>query len=536
MGNIQFDLVLGAIGLGIGLLAAVISFLIPVFTASSPPVQERPKLAAGRTLALALMLVLFILAMLKEAPFSPGQQLGWGLLIGGMAALLSASLLARLGKPQNAYLPYPDTLVLSLVLAAMSLTFLLFRGNPVDALMGCALGVVLVAGIFRVLSKAECASAEGSSPEPAFLDLPRLLEAGAIFSVTLASASALAVYHFNKADLRGWWAFPLALAGFWLLGRIIAFIAALQQPVAKYPSLLLLTSAVLAAAFAIVPSILLSARMETGLSSPIPLGNLIPAGLITAALLAWLILSHRSTEQSWPAALQVLSLAVLLVVFLTALTFRMEAGFGVGIALLAAWSIAGSLLGLKHPLSNLPVQALAVGAGFLLLRLFLERIGATTGEADMSLHYTLIGLTLGALLPFVYASFSLKSGTGRALFLGALGGLSPLALLTLWGPDTLVGLLAGLMVAQALQVMLTPIRQISAMGATWQAPIALLALGMGLVAVQFSRAFAFLYELTRAQKSYVAAVIALLAVLWIISLGLAQLRKNMRAGNGLSAK
>jgi hypothetical protein len=276
--------------------------------------------------------------------------------------------------------------------------------------------------------------------------------------------------------------------------------------------------------------------METGLSSPILLGNLIPAGLITAALLAWLILSHRSTEQSWPAVLQVLSLAVLLVVFLTALTFRMEAGFGVAIALLAAWSIAGSLLGLKHPLSNLPVQALAVGAGFLLLRLFLERIGAIAGEADMSLHYTLIGLILGALLPFVYASFSLQSGAGRTLLLVVLGGLSPLALLTLWGPDTLVGLLAGLMVAQALQVMLTPIRQISAAGAAWQAPIALLALGMGLVAVQFSRAFAFLYELTRAQKSYVAAVIALLAVLWIIGLGLAQLRKNMRAGNGLSAK
>ncbi|NIM07122.1 MAG: hypothetical protein GTN69_04810, partial [Armatimonadetes bacterium] len=255
---------------------------------------------------------------------------------------------------------------------------------------------------------------------------------------------------------------------------------------------------------------------------------LLIAGFATALLSAWLALSAETTDEQWPRILQAPALSVILLVFLLALSFRLSAGFGAAAALVAGWAVAAAMLGFRSNAGRLPLQMLAIGANFLLLRLFLERSGFDFGEIDISLHYTLMGILLGMILPFVFSSLYLRQGLARVLLVGLPSALSPLLILAFWGPDAALGLLVGLVAAQAFSLLLSLISQQNPLSAAWQAPVGLISLGMALVAVQYSHPLVFLYELSRAQKAHLAGAVALLAVLWVFVLGLVKLRTRAR--------
>ena len=53
-------------------------------------------------------------------------------------------------------------------------------------------------------------------------------------------------------------------------------------------------------------------------------------------------------------------------------------------------------------------------------------IGAGINDWSAALHYSLIGLALGVLLPFVWSGLRLKPGAGRTLLLGVLAAASPI--------------------------------------------------------------------------------------------------------------
>jgi len=501
----NMEVVLSAIGLVIGVVAAFFSYVVPSSLAPPSRGEERPRITGGFALSLALIVVLGLLALLKHPPFSSGQHLGAGYLIGGLIALLGAVLCSRLMNPGRAYWPYPFALAMSLALAATSLTLLLFKGDPTEALLGCALGFTVVAGVFRITY------ASGR-----MVDLSRAVEAGAALAITLCAASSRGVYQFHSRDERGWWAFPLALAAFWLLGQIISYFASSHRSMARYPVGSLLISAGLSAALAVVLGSVLGMKLAPAQS----LFPLLVTGVITAALVIWLAMTAERETENWPLWIQVAGISILLALFLLVISFKMLAGFGIAVGLIAAWVVAGPALGMGAFAARLPLQVLLMGANFLLLELFLARPGLFVGEVDLSLHYTILGVLLGVLLPAGYSALVLEAGIGRAFLLGLLGAATPVILLTLWGPDVLLGLMIGLVARQGVAAGFVALVAASERWGPWQAPTAMLTLGMAIVTVQFSRSLGFLYDIPRIYKAYLSGGIALVVVIIVLAITL----------------
>jgi len=514
------EVILAAIALGVGVLAAALLFAEGTLSAGPPRAEERLRLGPPLALGGALTVVFFLLTLPAEPPFSAGLRLGWGFLIGGAAMLLAAGAGARVLRADRSYWPHPSGLVMALVLAAFSLVVLLFHGDPVDALLGCAFGIVMVAGIFRTMLPS-APSTEDNGGLAATLGLT--LEGGALLGVTLAAGCALAVYHFNQTALRGWWAYLPALAALWVVGQTVVHVAGSHLRAERFARLWVLAAALVTLALVLVAGWRIGARLQPAES----LELLLVSGSVTIGLIAWLALTVERAE--WPRAMRSHALAAALILFLAVVSFKLLAGFGTAVALVAAWGIATLAAGVQGSASRMPAQALGVGASLLLLRVFMERSGRSLGDSEFAFHYTLIGLIIGAVLPFVYASLHLRPGLRRALLLGGLAALSPLAMLALWGPDAALGLLAGLVAAQAIALLLQPIAEVMPEVAAWQAPSTLVALLAGLVAVQFTRPFSYLYEMPRAYKVYIACGIALAVILWIIAAALLQLRRERRA-------
>ena len=485
---------LAGLSFGVGVLAAAVSLLLPLLSGHRLAFPDRRRALSALALGLALTALLFLLTLPTTPPFSPGQRLGVGCLIGGVFGLLAAAGCLGLARREEPYWPYPGILALSLALAAVSLAFLLFGGDPGSALLGCALGFGMIAGLTRLMMGGE----GGHS-----------LEAAAALAATLAATCLLAVAHFDKPALRGWWAFPLALAAAWVLAQAVAHAGAATK---RSPAIRVAAAALLAAVLTLLGGLLLARRL-----GPLdPLAALLVTGFVTAALIVWLTNALAGEPQVRGPALPA-ALSALLMLFALVLGFKLLQGFGAGLALLGAWAVIASGLARGGARSFLPIQMLIFGANFLLLRLFLERIGAGPGDVQPDLHYTLIGVLLGALLPVVSLSLYARPGLGRTLLLGLLTAASPLILVTLWGPDAAVGLLLGLIVAPALAVVTQPEAE------SWLAPAGLVSLGLALVTVQFGEVFATLYLAPRAHKVYLAGGIAVLVLLWIAGLGFARL-------------
>jgi hypothetical protein len=520
------EAVLAGVGLGVGLLGALLSFLIPVLVARPSEARARGEAAGGGAgvellpygpllVALAAVGVLFLVSLQAAPPFSPGQKLGWGLLIGGLAAVLAVGGGRRPQAEEmselvgSVYRPYPAGLALSLALAALSLTLLCFQGDPADALLGVGLGFLVVAVIFR--------SMQGIADEQALA-----LEAGGALAATLAAGCALAVEHFGSRAARGWWAYLLALSAFWFLGRMLAYTIS-ERPMARaYPMLV----AMVAAVGGVVVSVVLGGLLGLRLEPAQPLVGLLAVGIVTGALVAWLAGSARADGASaLPGrALNAAALAVVLMVFLVVVTFKMLGGFGVAAALVAAWAVVAAVQDVGGTAPRLSLLAMMVGASFLFVRLFLARAYSATEHAEITPHYVLVGVVLGVMLPFTACAFRSRQGLGRAILVGAITGASPLLLLLLWGAPAALGFLLGLVGAQAVSTLFVTVGATSAAIGAWQAPASLMAISMSLLAVQAASRLPFLHDLPRQHKAYVVGGVALLVVLWAIGAGLAQLR------------
>ena len=510
----NMEVVLSGIGLAAGVVAAFFSYIVPSLLAPPSRVEERPRVMGGFWLAFVLIVGLGLLALLKHPPFSSGQHLGYGYLIGGSLALLGAVLCSRLMNPERAYWPYPFALAVSLAVAASSLTLLAFAGDPLEALLGCALGFTVVAGVFRI-----------TYTSGRMVDLSRAVEAGAALAITLCAASSQGLYHFHSRAERGWWAFPMALAGFWLVGQTISFFASGHRSMARHPASALLVSAGMSAVLLVVLGSVLAAKLEPAR----PLLPLLVTGVITAALVVWLAMTAEREAENWPLWLQVAGISILLTLLLLVVSFKILSGFGVAVGLIAAWAVVGSALGMGAFGARLPLQALLIGANFLLLELFLARPGLFVGEVDLSLQYAVIGVVLGALMPAVYSSLILEAGIGRAMALGLLGALTPIVLLTLWGPDVLLGLMIGLVARQAIGSGFVAMVAASERWGPWQAPTAMLALGMAIVTVQFGRSLSFFYDAPRIYKAYLAGGVALIVVVIVLVISLPVFRRRAKA-------
>ena len=200
---------LGWLGVGVGAVGCVATYLLAGGGAALRTDADTARnrqiawLAAGVTLVVTLFL--WLIAMQRRAPFSPGQGLALGFLIGGVtgtiAILLSFRLSeiiagadsirsARLGSLSNAFY----------ALFAVSLAYSLFTSNPREALMGFAMGAAMAAILHAYMQRI--------SSDP----LPVSTEAWAVFTITIAAGILLAMGHFDAVQLRMWWPVPILIA------------------------------------------------------------------------------------------------------------------------------------------------------------------------------------------------------------------------------------------------------------------------------------------------------------------------------------
>ena len=523
---------LGWLGVGIGLAGCIAIYLMafaiskPVEATGEGILRRRVQLVAG--FALLLTVVFWAVAMQRRAPFSPGQTLGWGFLIGGVTGALADLLSFRLGLLSiSAASSRPRRLAVHSIvffsLFAVSLTYSIFHGYPQMALTGFAIGAVMATILYY----------HALNSEPA---LPGVYtEVWAVFGVSTAIGTVFAVQHFNQLSLRMWWSLPILLATTVSVASYVGTELGLGARLREKPGLSYSLSALTAVALVAGLSAIYSWRIVGDWRF---LG-VVAVGIGVAAIVAWLAASLNRGENR-AAGLDVASASVLLVIAFVVACFKLWAGLGIALGLVAAWSVVLPALGSPEltGLSRALRGILSLGLVVLLFRLFIERYRSDLGSTDLQVHYTFVGAMLGAVLPFMFISSLARlkrltdsdetgsTGIWMLLEVGSIGlvaAASPILLYLIWEMKAVLGFVFGLAAAVAflLLVRLSDEREGSLFGSC---SIALLAIGSQLAAVQFVGPLIEL-DLTRAARILILAAVVLVGVLWFAVTGILAARR-----------
>jgi hypothetical protein len=507
---------LGWLGVGVGAVGCVALYLMAGGSAR-PSGQEdvgsdrkSAWLCAAATLALTI--IAWAIAMQRREPYSTGQGLALGFLIGGVTGAVAILLSFRLSQIAGGASTRAKRLAsLSNVfyaLFAVSLVYSLFTGNPWEPLIGFAMGAAMAAILHTYVPSSSLDE----------LRMPRMMpvrtETWALFAITIAAAVLLSVKHFDSTQLRMWWPLPILVATTALVANYVAIelgsLGKLRENAGRSYLVSLLISAVLI--------IGLSALYSWRIVHTWQLLEVVAVGLGIGTVIAWLAASISSGSGGSEAG----AVCVLLVAAFVTVAFKLWSGLGVAIGLIAAWSIAIPALGESaedregNPLGLIPEAlgwTLYLGLMVLLFRLFVGQYAHELRGTDLQVHYTFIGAMLGAVLPFMFAGSITRLRDARAPLLGiALMGLaaaaSPLLLFVLWQAKAVMGFSFGLTAAAAFMML----ARLSDGDKRYS--IGLLAVGAQLVAIQFVGPLLQM-ELTRAVRIYVLAGAVMLGVVWL---------------------
>jgi len=491
----------------------------------------------------ALVVAGFLATLPTRPPFAPGLTFGWGFLIGGLAGVYAAFEVARSWR-NGAWLARAIGLV-GAATAGPALILLLFAGNPDHALMGCALGAVLLALIWR-LCLGPLAAREPSGDEAA--SQTRGADLFALVAVATAVATRLGVEHFGgdaagpHGALR---ALPPLIAGLSALALIVPSALAAPGRVGG-ARLRALPVGLVAAAITLVVVVVLAWKV---------LGVWAPAlaaltGFAGFALIAWLACP---LEQDQPRAdsrpvLEVFGIA-LVALAMVAVSFKLLHGYGESLALMAGIApvmVVAAAAGTDRRSMSAPL--LAAGYALVLLlatyRLLLEHLPGAE-PLQMQAHYDYFALVLGAAAVFGLLAWAemarrvaargdeteaVRTLIGRAPGPLIAVVLAPMLLLVLWGEGAVGGLLVGLVIAELAWMMVvawsTGADRLVALSA---APHAAL-MAVALVAAQLSPRVAELAELSRAWKAGVVLIVAGVAVVWLVLSAVLGARRPTAAG------
>lgn len=499
---------LGWLGVGVGAVGCVAAYLMAGGHAPSGTDEETARnrriawLTAGATLVLALLF--WAIAMQRRVPFSPGQSLAWGWLIGGVTGAVAILLSFRLSEmitdtspPRTARLAALSNLFFGLF--AVSLAYSIFANDPMDPLLGFAMGAAM-AGILHT-----CTQYAASKT------LPIRTETWAMFAITIAVAVVLASQHFDATQLRMWWALPILLA---TTITVVSYIGIELSSLGKLRE---------NAGGSHVLAALIAAAIVAGLTSIYAwklfdewqLLEVVAVGLGIAAIIGW-IAAALARDQSEASGMEAGAACVLLVAAFATVAFKLWAGLGIAVALLGAWTIAIPSLGdrengrLREALS----WPLYLGLSIVLFKLFIEQYGSDLHRSDVGIHYTFIGAMLGVMIPFVLAAAltrlretCAKCAIAGVALVGLIAAASPLIPSVLWEARAGMGFVFGLTAAMAFMLL-------SRLGGETKYSVPLLAIAGQLAAVQFM--FLLLdIEVTRAVRIEVVAVVGALALLWL---------------------
>ncbi len=500
---------LGWLGVGVGAVGCAAAYLMAGWRAPSLHDEETARnrriawLSAGVTLVLTL--VFWGLAMQRRVPFSPGQKLAFGWLIGGVTGAVAILLSFRLSEmiaddspPRSARLAALSNLFFALF--AVSLAYSIFANDVWDPMLGFAMGGVMAAILHTYTQYV------------ASKTLAIGTETWTMFAITIAAGVVLSSEHFDATQLRVWWALPILLATTITvasyIGLELASIGRLRENAGA--------SFVVAASVASVIVIGLTAVYAWKLYSQWQLLEVVVVGVGIAAIIGW-IAAALARDQSEASGMEAGAACALLVAAFATAAFKLWAGLGIATALLAAWTIAIPSLGDRENggrVRGALTWPLYLGLSIVLFKLYIEQYGGDLHRSDLGIHYTFIGAMLGVITPFVLAAALARvretcarecaiAGVG---LVGLVAAASPLVPSVLWEARSGMGFVFGLTAAMVFMLL-------TRLSGDKKYAVPLLVIAAQLVAVQFT--FLLIdFEATRAVRIWVLAVVGALALLW----------------------
>lgn len=497
--------------------------------------------------SLSLLVVLggFAATLPTRGMFSPGQGLGRGFLIGGIAAIVALSGLRGMpGHGQNgprcaASIAGP----LFGAVAAVAAGLLFLYASVADALMGVALAWIAVT-IFWVVGLLTAGSGEA---------LQERLAAALLFccfAISAAGCTILGVYRDSLTPPAGLGHYAAAAS---ILATTIPVLVALcaapslviQRIGCKIPLAGAITSLVSrvirsdaerAAIGKAIPTViglilaygaalLLNRRLLPDLS----LWKIVVLGLAAGVLVTWLF--RDRAEQADPTA-RALGACAILAAMMAA--FYLGSGYGAVIAMLAAW-FPGAMALINHlqreapptPTSGGPLLVpitLSLGTVLLVYRVLMTRFSDTFTGPALADQFAVFGMLLGAVVPTVVAGYQLREAHQNPGVASPLLRLAGSALMVLGAPALMLGVfesrgvpafLLGLGIAPLVAATLLPRGDSRGLRAEGMAPLAcLFALAMASAAAQWTSHVSALGPLPRVEKVHIvewvaAALIAL---------------------------
>jgi len=417
------ETVLSGLSVGIGAAGAALGLVVGRTKKERP---ERDDWTAA-IFATIVTLILFLLTRLSSEPFSFGGRLGYGILIGGILGALAGIWAVRVtgSSPWSSHIAAAGHA--SLALFGIGLVLLIFAGYPQPAIGGFIIGALASSVIFR---------------------LGVVIGGTDIWAVTAAALGAtvlLATLRFGSSADRFWWRAPLMALAVAIIGQIVAAGAARENRSFALP--------------AAIGSAIVLALVAVFAWKLFPNWDLFYVALLGVVTFALVTRLADTAQGSAPAA----AVAVLAVIALATVGFRLLGGFGTGMGILAAWPIlltaVGSLWRAEEDERGGPSRTVTyaafIGIAVLFYRLFLENYAPELRGLDLREHYTFVAIALGAVFPFVLTSLypiSRRSLTCRlraAAMAGVIAAASPLLLLVLWGFKAELGFVVGTVAASA---------------------------------------------------------------------------------------
>lgn len=502
---------LGWLGVVVGAVGCVVTYAMAGGTArsSDEPDAARERrtaiVCAGATLVVTL--IAWAVGMRTRVPFSPGQGLAFGLLIGGVTGATAILLSFRLSHIASSVRAERLASLSSLFLGlfAVSLAYSLFHTDPWESLIGFCFGAVMAA-IFHTYMQYVTGG-----------ELSVRTETWAVFSITVAAAILLSMRHFDAVQHRMWWALPILLATSVLIADYVAIEIASIGTLRDDPGKSYLVSVLIGAALVVG----LTAIYSWKLYDDWALLGVSTAGIGIGALIAWIFAAFKR-EGNTAGAIEAGAATVLLVAAFAVVAFKLWSGLGIAIGLIAAsvvaipaWIAPRTADERQRLLADAAVGPLAVGLAIVLFRLFVEQYRPGLRGSDLEFHYTFIGGLLGAILPFVLLASVVRLREARAgsgsivavAVLGLVAAASGLVLSLLWGERCGLGFSFGLIAAMAFMLLAR-----LAYGDV-RYSIAPLVIAAELAAIQFTAMITEL-EATRAVRIGVLAAAALLFIVW----------------------
>ena len=510
-GGVIVNVGLGWLGVGVGAFGCVAMYLMAGGAPRGDASSDRQIAWRSVCATLIATLVLWSVAMLSRTPFSPGQGLAFGFLIGGVtgaAAILLSFRLSRVTAIQESIRSSRLATLSNIFLAlfSVSIAYSLFASNPWEPLMGFAMGAAMAAILHSYMQRTTLS------------ELAISTETWALFSITIAAGVLLAMRHFDLTTQRMWWPVPILIAASLAvadyIGIELASLGSLRDKPGKSLFVAGLIATVLVGGLTAIYSFSIFHAWE--LLEVVGVG-LIIGGVI--CLLLWTLARASGAADGLEAG----AACVLMVVAFVTVAFKLWAGLGIGLGLLGIWAIAiPGLAGTRRisdderaSFANSLSLPLIFGLVVLLFKLFLENYHHDLRMTDIQTHYTFIGALLGATLPFLFCAGLIRLRNARATkliigvgMMGVAAAAAPLLLLVLWGIKAALGFSFGLTAAMAFMTYARLANGDDRYSA------GLLAVASQLTAIQFVGPIMAL-EMTRGIRIIVLTVAVVALVIWL---------------------